>query len=663
MADAALGLAASIITIVTVAKACMDAYDIVSDAKHASEDLNQLVSSLHIERVKFLLWCQYVGLVEVMQLEPRAQPAKDRNLEEVKRLTPRIQKVYVLKSIYSTLYSISRVFKDSHDLLTAYTTRRQTSSLTKLVSMSPTTTGPMMIVGDVLWSDETERINNSRDGRTSMSAWNTTKWTFKDKKKFKDLVEKLRQHNEGLKDVLELVEKNQLDRQEQLLATTTPLRNAISKSKKAVNRLKSGISSVDSQCPSADPNSSEATSNSDGNERLRQLVALQQLSISLDSNEKNHQANPKVETPPVQQASPGLDVEDGLRLLPSDIPIPLGESLSQQKRLHTYCKEWPVIVEWKHYSQKVTPALLTQLKRRVSLLALQLRQSSRTPDFSILDCRGYFENSDRRRIGIIFEYPSKNVTPISLLDRLVQDRSERKPRGLGPRFTAAKTLTMSFYRLHSVGWLHKSFCSDNVLLFEAPDQAATGLPNPYICGFDFSRPDSPSELTENVPTVLLNQAAEREHRLYKHPDLDFRLPPEPDKVGNLDPGEWKPLQPKDPSQRFRFRKAYDIYSLGIVLLEIGLWTPVRELCHRNESIEDFRQRLHYKIVPELIYRMGDKYFSIVNKCLKGDFGANALNTETQDMSTDPTTAEMKASRKWLEAFLNDVVNELERCLV
>jgi hypothetical protein len=327
--------------------------------------------------------------------------------------------------------------------------------------------------------------------------------------------------------VLEMVEKNQLDRREQLLATTTPFGNTVSR----LNQQDVLSASQPRTTPTMQGRpvtESTGTIKSDGNERLKQLVALQRLSLNIENEGKDE---PKQdENDQLHSSLLTLELEKDLRLLPSQIPIPLGETLSQQKRLHTYCNDQPVIVEWKHYSTRVTASILSQLKRRVTLLTLQLRQSSQTPDFSILNCRGYFENPERRRIGILFDYPNKKSTPISLLDRLIQDRSENRLRGLGSRYAVAKALTMTFYRLHSVGWLHKSFWSDNVLFFEAPDQGATQLSTPFVCGFDFSRPDSPYELTENVPTVLLDQAIDRERRLYKHPDLDYRLPPEPDKV-------------------------------------------------------------------------------------------------------------------------------------
>jgi hypothetical protein len=63
-----------------------------------------------------------------------------------------------------------------------------------------------------------------------MSMKDRSMWAFKDKKKFKNLVDQLRIHNDGLANVLTMVEKNQLRRQNELLVTTTSLARFVSNS-------------------------------------------------------------------------------------------------------------------------------------------------------------------------------------------------------------------------------------------------------------------------------------------------------------------------------------------------------------------------------------------------------------------------------------------------
>jgi len=210
----------------------------------------------------------------------------------------------------------------------------------------------------------------------------------------------------------------------------------------------------------------------------------------------------------------------------------------------------------------------------------------------------------------------------------------------------AKILTTTYFRLHSVGWLHKSFRSENVLLFESKDGNSYDLHTPYVCGFDFSRQDSPTELTENVPSTLIERHQDHELSLYRHPDLQ---------VNKLARVTNKTDDGTHEVNSFRFRKAYDLYSLGIVLLEIGLWYPIKTLCGRKEIIEEFQARLISDIVPELRYRMGRRYYEVVKRCLTGDFGQSDIQYETQ--------VEVRERLQWMENFERNAVTELEKCTV
>ena len=118
---------------------------------------------------------------------------------------------------------------------------------------------------------------------------------------------------------------------------------------------------------------------------------------------------------------------------------------------------------------------------------------------------------------------SQSSRSLSLRQILVQDRSSRNVRDLGLRFAVAKTLALTCKRLHSLGWLHKSYRPDSIVFFEPfepfePDKF--NLPTPYTCRFDFSRQHSPLEKTENISTILLSQFETQEHALYRHPELD-----------------------------------------------------------------------------------------------------------------------------------------------
>jgi hypothetical protein len=80
-----------------------------------------------------------------------------------------------------------------------------------------------------------------------------------------------------------------------------------------------------------------------------------------------------------------------------------------------------------------------------------------------------------------------------------------------------------------------------------------------------------------------------------------------------------PAKHADP--RRLYRHAYDVYSLGILLLEIGLW---KELKHDNpddENSEDHYERKRWicrDYLEDLRWTCGDTYADVVLSCLRID---------------------------------------------
>ena len=67
--------------------------------------------------------------------------------------------------------------------------------------------------------------------------------------------------------------------------------------------------------------------------------------------------------------------------------------------------------------------------------------------------------------------------------------------------------------------------------------------------------------------------------------------------------------------------AHDIYSLGLILLEVGLWVPLSKLWKSKYDRETFRERLQRIYSAKLASKCGSKYMRIVRRCLEapGDF--------------------------------------------
>jgi len=101
-----------------------------------------------------------------------------------------------------------------------------------------------------------------------------------------------------------------------------------------------------------------------------------------------------------------------------------------------------------------------------------------------------------------------------------------------------------------------------------------------------------------------------------------------------------------------FNKIHDIYALGVVLLEIGLWEPAitlekNQFKHARDLVDPYviQAQLQKQTMRRLGSRMGERYKQVVLKCLSGDFGV-----------VDDT----KEGLKLQQAFRNQVVDVLER---
>jgi hypothetical protein len=261
--------------------------------------------------------------------------------------------------------------------------------------------------------------------------------------------------------------------------------------------------------------------------------------------------------------------------------------------------------------------MLSYLDARVHMLSLQLQQLSSLDENGILCCRGHFHDEKNYRRGIVFEYPGdrQTTTPVTLQDRLKDDHERRVRRDLNERFRLARSLITTVYRLFSVNSLRKNLSTNNILLFEGdPDPDVHSIQSPFICGFVFARRDAKLELSENLATVYQDTYAAINGRLYWHPDR--QLPP------GLQEDSGISLVSNAGLSRPGYRREFDCYSLGILLLEIGLWCPVHRILKdcKTEDLAVFATKVKETYVPELRGRMGKVYTDIVSSCLEGNFG-------------------------------------------
>lgn len=275
-------------------------------------------------------------------------------------------------------------------------------------------------------------------------------------------------------------------------------------------------------------------------------------------------------------------------------------------------------------------------------LATLLRDNQKPDAFRVPDCLGYLADRDNFRFGLVFQGQGAYYPP-RLADLLVS----RQPKpSLTTRLQMARAVARSVMYLHATSWTHKRLRSEHIVF---PYSLATG---PYLAGFDYARPVEADTAAGLLPPEEMT-SAQLYADLYRHPAAQFH----------------EAFEGRGP---LGFRALYDIYSLGVVLYEIGMWKPIHVILgvynnnnnnNKNSSntcdghdrdvgndntqggrqqgepgkdengprlsvdeVRDVQTRLLSQHgLMSLAAEVGDVYMAAVASCLSGDFGFDGFD--------------------------------------
>ena len=283
----------------------------------------------------------------------------------------------------------------------------------------------------------------------------------------------------------------------------------------------------------------------------------------------------------------------------------------------------PVIVEWKYFNKDVSNTVrFTQLSP-IDSLARLLHISSKPSGLRVPFCKGYIQDEWEARIGLVFQLPEQPLYLESLSSTsLYESLSSHDVPFLGDRFRLAFELSNSLSILHRGGWLHKGIRSHNILFFAGqrdPSSASRPdsilqLKDPCIVGFDYARPDN----SNVISSVLMS--ADTDLNFYRHP------------------------QAQGPT-RERFCRAYGVYALGIVLLEIGFWRRIAEFWRASCTAESFRRTLCEFYVPKLGGKVGRVYMNVVARCLEENLADDEADMENGGLEAEENRFNWKVVRE------------------
>jgi hypothetical protein len=269
--------------------------------------------------------------------------------------------------------------------------------------------------------------------------------------------------------------------------------------------------------------------------------------------------------------------------------------------------ETPVLIEYAAFDPMYrTTGVPTPLDRLETLLSILSRLADEKSFHGTLKCLGYFEDPKQPRFGLVFELPSfvysgavdahkplDEFRPVTLLSVLQtgsksQHTSNSATPPLEDRFRLAFTLALTFNKIHGDNFAHKDVNSSNILVFSKNRRQSNNskalqyaLRSPVICSFDLF---SEYNIDTNTAPQPLN--------IYRHPQ-------DPKCTGE---------KGKEHGPQF------DLYSLGLILLEIGLWVPLSDLWKPKYTLADFKQRIEDVYIRRLASKCGTAYMQAVRDC-------------------------------------------------
>lgn len=295
--------------------------------------------------------------------------------------------------------------------------------------------------------------------------------------------------------------------------------------------------------------------------------------------------------------------------------FPVGLAGSRQivylSRLHSSTNPWklegrppivPVLLEYAAYdpiyANTGIPPSMTRFEKLFQGLQMTLDTASR-PDFGVLNLVGYFEDSAEAHFGLLYELPirfrSMSGSPgnqamaytASLSDLLVSDIFEP---ALEVKYRLACNLATTVFDLHSKGIVHGNIAASNVVFVE---QQSPGTRD--------------ADALSNINT---RQAFLQSFELF--PDNAPSRQPEDDVFGSDAVLYRHPLDPRLSSQTIlnHESRSLDVYALAMLLVEIALWQPLRDIFPPHQGLPSDTSTLYKQIAA----RCGTKYLCAVKAC-------------------------------------------------
>ena len=260
------------------------------------------------------------------------------------------------------------------------------------------------------------------------------------------------------------------------------------------------------------------------------------------------------------------------------------------------------LVERIEYDERWVHAVGDELFNRIGGVAELLRTCSRSDkDMRLLSPIGYFHEPHKRSFMLALHIPGQTedrVPEIYTLREYMEVTEKARP-ALEQRLLLARRLVSALARIHKVRWLHKNISSISIIFsLPASSSLPMNIPSPHIIGFNYSRPDDPNSFSSKIELKVAE---------YCHPEY------------------------LKESEGTRYKAEFDCYSLGLVLLEVGMWRTLSTMTKGKALLrpEELSKYIMLRYIPQLDFYVGQTYRKLVERCLKGEFESETPGSEVR----------------------------------
>ncbi|KAL2065985.1 hypothetical protein VTL71DRAFT_2056 [Oculimacula yallundae] len=244
-----------------------------------------------------------------------------------------------------------------------------------------------------------------------------------------------------------------------------------------------------------------------------------------------------------------------------------------------------VFVEYKYYQGSDQDTLTLSTSKALIETLAEVLGASKSDDFHSLECKKWLMEPLYKRFALVFTIPQLSTGIPTTLYEATSCRTKNRP-SLDERFLIASKIGQAIRKWHLAGWVHQGISSRNIIFWSTNGQV--DYTRPYLCGFEYCRPASHISYPRSVDNLTF--------QVYRHPD-------------------------RQGAPSISHRKEHDLYSFGVLLLEIGLWQLAADLLNKkNNSPSAVRELLSQNCKVRLGHYMGVKYREAAITCIETKFG-------------------------------------------